>query len=349
MTAHWLRGHAGLLPKAFDDEAFAFGSRLSGQKVQQDRWKRAVRATNGALGEALGELYVQRHFSPEAKAEMLKLVENLRAAYKKRIEGLDWMGPETKKQALAKLAAFRVKIGYPDKWRDYSDFEVKAGDALGNAQRSAEYEVRRDMKRINQPTDREEWGMTPQTVNAYYNPIFNEIVFPAIGAVIGHEMSHGFDDQGSQFDDKGFLRNWWTKEDGDNFKAKAKALGEQYDAFEPMPGIHVNGKFTMGENIGDLGGVAVAHEAYQMSLNGKDAAVIDDFTGDQRFFLGYAQVWRAIQRDESLRNQVLSDPHSPPQYRVNGIVRNTDAWYDAFGIPADGKLALPADKRVHIW
>jgi predicted metalloendopeptidase len=369
MTFHYLDAYAGVLPKAYDDESFAFGSMLSGQKVQRERWKRGISALNRTLGEAVGELYVARYFSPEAKAEMLKLVENLRAAYKARIEALDWMGPETKAQALAKLAAFRVKIGYPDKWRDYSDLEIVAGDALGNMKRSAAYEWRRNLARLEKPTDRDEWFMPPQRVNAYYNPVFNEIVFPAailqapffdlaadpavnygaIGAVIGHEMGHGFDDQGAKFDASGHLRNWWTAEDEARFKARTKVLGEQYSAFEPLPGIHVNGDLTMGENIGDLGGISVAHEAYRMSLNGETPEVVDGFTGEQRFFLGYGQVWRAIQRDESLRNQVLSDPHSPPMYRVNGVVPNVDDWYAAFGIAADGKMFIAPEKRVKIW
>ena len=369
MTFHYLSSYAAVLPKAFDDQAFAFSSQISGAKEKRMRWKRGITAVNGALGEAVGELYVARYFSAESKSEMLKLVENLRTAYGKRIEALDWMGPETKKQAQAKLAAFRVKIGYPDKWRDYSDFEVKPGDALGNMKRSAAYEWRRDVARLGKPTDKDEWFMPPQTVNAYYNPIFNEIVFPAailqapffdlaadpainygaIGAVIGHEMGHGFDDQGAKFDATGHLRNWWTAEDEARFKERTKALGAQYSAFEPLPGIHVNGDLTMGENIGDLGGISVAHEAYLMSLNGKPAETLDGFTGEQRFYLGYAQVWRSIQRDESLRNQVLSDPHSPPMYRVNGVVPNVDAWYAAFDVQPDAKLYIAPEKRVHIW
>jgi len=369
LTFHYLDAYAGVLPKAYDDAAFAFASKISGQEEQRERWKRGIGAVNRTLGEAVGELYVARYFSPESKAEMLKLVENLRAAYKARIEALDWMGPETKTQALAKLAAFRVKIGYPDTWRDYSDLEVVAGDALGNMKRAAAYEWRRDLARLDKPTDKDEWFMSPQTVNAYYNPIFNEIVFPAailqapffdlaadpainygaIGAVIGHEMGHGFDDQGAKFDATGNLRNWWTAEDEARFKERTKTLGEQYAAFEPLPGIHVNGELTMGENIGDLGGISVAHEAYMMSLNGAEAPVLDGFTGEQRFFLGYAQVWRSIQRDESLRNQILSDPHSPPMYRVNGVVPNVDDWYAAFGVEQDAKMFMAPEKRVRIW
>lgn len=368
LTFHYLDAYSAYLPKAYDDTAFAFNSLLSGQKEQRPRWKRAISALGGSLGEAVGELYVARHFSPEAKGQMLQLVENLRAAYKKRIEGLAWMGDATKKEALMKLAAFRVKIGYPDKWRDYSAFEVKPDDALGNARRSAVYEWNRNAQRLDQPTDKDEWLMPPQTVNAYYNPVFNEIVFPAailqapffdmaadpavnygaIGAVIGHEMGHGFDDQGSQFDANGNLRNWWTDEDRARFTERTKALGAQYDAFEPLPGIHVNGALTMGENIGDLGGIQVAHEAYEISLNGQTPEVKDGFTGEQRFFLGFGQVWRSIYRDEATRNQVMSDPHSPPQYRVNGVVPNVDDWYAAFNITG-GKLFIAPEKRVHIW
>jgi predicted metalloendopeptidase len=261
-----------------------------------------------------------------------------------------------------------VKIGYPDAWRDYSAFEVKPDDALGNARRSSVYEWNRNAVRLENPTDKDEWYMPPQTVNAYYNPVFNEIVFPAailqppffdmaadpainygaIGAVIGHEMGHGFDDQGSQFDANGNLRNWWTDEDRARFTERTKALGAQYDGFEPLPGLHVNGALTMGENIGDLGGIQVAYEAYKISLNGQAPEVKDGFTGDQRFFLGFGQVWRSIYRDEAIRNQVMSDPHSPPQYRVNGVVPNVDEWYAAFNITG-GKMFIAPDKRVRIW
>lgn len=369
LTFHYLDTFASVLPKAYDDASFAFASLLSGQKEQRPRWKRAISALGGSLGEAVGELYVARHFTPKAKEEMLQLVENLRAAYKVRIEKLDWMGADTKKEALNKLASFRVKIGYPDKWRDYAAFEVKPDDALGNFKRSSEYEWKRQAARLDQPTDKDEWYMPPQTVNAYYNPVFNEIVFPAailqppffdpnadpavnygaIGAVIGHEMGHGFDDQGSQFDANGNLRNWWTAEDLKRFQERTKTLGDQYSQFEPLPGIKVNGALTMGENIGDLGGIEVAHEAYKISLNGQTPEVKDGFTGEQRFFLGFAQVWRSLYRDEAIRDQVLSDPHSPAQYRVNGVVPNVDDWYAAFQIPADAKLFIAPEKRVKIW
>ncbi len=369
LTYNYLSAYAGVLPKAFDEEAFAFTAILSGQKEQRPRWKRAISAVNGSLGEVVGQLYVAKFFPPEAKAEMLKLVQNLLAAYKVRIENLPWMSDATKKEALIKLSTFRPKIGYPDKWRDYSALEVKADDALGNAKRSAVFEWNRYAARLDQPVDKDEWFMSPQTVNAYYNPSFNEIVFPAailqapffdlaadpainygaIGGVIGHEIGHGFDDQGSQSDANGILRNWWTPDDLAKFKERTAALGAQYGAFEPLPGIKVNGDLTMGENIGDLGGVEVSLEAYKMSLNGAEAPVIDGFTGIQRFFLGWGQVWRSKYRDEALRNQVLSDPHSPARYRVNGVVPNVDDWYTAFSIPADAKMFIAPEKRVKIW
>jgi len=369
LTFNYLEGYSSVLPKAFDDESFAFAATLSGQKEQRPRWKRAISALNGSLGEAVGQLYVAKYFPPEAKAQMMQLVENLRAAYKARIEGLPWMSDATKQEALKKLAAFRPKIGYPDKWRDYSPLEVKLDDPLGNAKRSAVYEWKRAADRLEQPVDKDEWFMSPQTVNAYYNPSFNEIVFPAailqapffdmnadpainyggIGGVIGHEMGHGFDDQGSKTDADGILRNWWTPDDEAKFKERVAALGAQYGAFEPLPGIKVNGDLTMGENIGDLGGVEVAHEAYKLSLNGATPEVKDGFTGEQRFFLGWAQVWRSLIRDEALRNQVLSDPHSPARYRVNGVVPNVDDWYAAFDVPADAKMYIAPEKRVKIW
>ncbi len=369
LTFKYLSAYASVLPKAFDEEAFAFDKVLSGQPEQRERWKRGISALSGALGEAVGQLYVAKYFPPEAKAEMLKLVENVRAAYQRRIENLPWMSDLTKQEALRKLAAFRPKIGYPDKWRDYSAFEVKPDDALGNFKRSAAYEWNRRAERLDQPTDKDEWFMPPQTVNAYYNSAYNEIVFPAailqapffdlaadpainyggIGGVIGHEMGHGFDDQGSKTDADGILRNWWTPEDEAAFKERVAALGAQYSQYEPLPGLKVNGDLTMGENIGDLGGVEVALEAYKISLNGAEPEVIDGFTGLQRFFLGWGQIWRSKYRDEAMRNQVMSNPHSPPQYRVNGVVPNVDDWYDAFSIPADAKMFIAPENRVKIW
>jgi putative endopeptidase len=370
LTYHFLRASADVLPSQLDAEVFDFfGKTLNGQPQQRDRWKRAVSAVNSALGDAVGELYVARHFQPRAKAEMDRLVENLRKGYAARIEQVDWMTPETKKVALEKLAAFRPKIGYPTKWKDYSALEVVPGDAYGNAQRARVWRHEYMKAKLGKPSDRDEWFMTPQTVNAYYNATFNEIVFPAailqppffdpdadpavnyggIGGVIGHEMGHGFDDQGAKSDAKGILRTWWGEADVKAFKARTDALAEQYSQFEPLPGIKVNGRLTLGENIGDIGGLTVAYRAYQLSLNGKPAPVIDGFTGDQRFFLGWAQVWRTLYRDEALRNQVLTDPHSPAMYRVNGVVRNHDAWYTAFNVKPGDALYLPPEKRVKIW
>jgi predicted metalloendopeptidase len=370
LTYHFLRAEADVLPKALDAEVFDFvGHTLNGQPEQRERWKRAVSATNGSLGEAVGEIYVSKYFQPKAKEQMDKLVENLRKAYSVRIDGNDWMTAETKKAAQEKLAAFRPKIAYPTKWKNYSTMDVQAGDAYGNDRRSALWHHEYTKNKLGKPTDRDEWGMTPQTVNAYYNPTFNEIVFPAailqppffdpeadaavnyggIGAVIGHEMGHGFDDQGAKSDGKGVLRNWWADADLAAFKKRTDALADQYGQYEPLPGVKVNGRLTLGENIGDLGGSNVAYKAYQISLDGKPAEKIDGFTGDQRFFLGYAQVWRSLYRDEALRNQVLTDPHSPAMYRTNGIVRNHDVWYQAFDVKQGDALFIAPEKRVKIW
>jgi putative endopeptidase len=370
MTFHYLNAMADVMPVAFDDLAFDFNGRtLSGQPEKRERWKRATGALNGALGEAVGEVYVRRHFTPQAKAQMAALVENLRSAYKARIEKLSWMSSETKQAAFRKLAKFRVKIGYPDKWRDYATLEIKAGDAVGNRRRATVWEWHRQAARLDKPTDRDEWGMTTQTVNAYYNSTFNEIVFPAailqppffdpnadpavnygaIGGVIGHEMGHGFDDQGSKSDENGVLHTWWKDGDIANFKVLVGNLSKQYSQYEPLPGLHLNGDLTLGENIGDNGGLSVAHEAYVISLKGKKPPVVDGFTSEQRFFLAWSQIYRNNMRDEQLRAQVTSDPHSPSEYRVNGVVRNMDAWYDAFGVKPGDKLYLDPKDRVHIW
>jgi putative endopeptidase len=370
LTYQLLTNAASVLPKAFDQENFDFYGRvLNGQPQQRERWKRAVQATNAALGEAVGQLYVAKYFPPEAKASAEALVENLRHAYAKRLSSVPWMTAATKKVALEKLAAFRPKIGYPNKWRDYSALEVKPGDAFGNFERSQIFEWHREVARLNKPTDRDEWAMTPQQVNAYYNPIFNEVVFPAailqppffdpkadpavnygaIGGVIGHEMGHGFDDQGAKSDAKGILRTWWKPEDVDAFKKRTEALAAQYDGYEPIKGLHINGHLTLGENLGDLGGMTVAHDAYFLSLNGTAPPVLDGFTGDQRFFLGWAQAFRSLEREEALRNQILTDVHSPTEFRVNGVVRNVDAWYSAFDVKPGDKLYLSPDQRVHIW
>jgi putative endopeptidase len=370
LTYQFLTSEASVLPKAFDDENFDFYGRiLNGQPAQRERWKRAIQAVNGALGEAVGELYVAKRFPPESKAQMEVLVENLRKGYAQHIASVPWMTPETKAVALEKLAAFRSKIGYPNKWRDYSKLEVKSGDAFGNRERAEVFEWKRQVARLNKPSDRDEWGMTPQTVNAYYNPVFNEIVFPAailqapffdpksdaavnygaIGGVIGHEMGHGFDDQGAKSDAKGVLRTWWKQQDIEAFKKRIDALSDQYGEFEPLPGVHINGRLTLGENIGDLGGLTIAHDAYMISLAGATPPRIGGYTADQRFFLSWAQVWRALNREQALRNQILTDPHSPEQFRVNGVVRNIDAWYSAFNVQSSDKLYLSPNQRVTIW
>jgi len=365
-----LREYAPYLSKAFVDENFDFyGKTLTGVTENRPRWKIGVSTVEGALGEALGREYVAAYFPPERKARMEELVKNVLAAYKQSIDTLDWMGPETKKEAQDKLAKFNPKIGYPNKWRDYSKFTVKPDDLVGNVQRAATFAYNRNINKLGKPIDREEWGMTPQTINAYYNSRLNEIVFPAailqppffnaqaddavnygaIGAVIGHEIGHGFDDKGSQSDGNGNLRNWWTKEDEARFKAKTDMLVKQYDAFEPVPGYHVNGALTLGENIGDNSGLAIAYKAYKISLHGQPAPVIDGLTGDQRFFMGFGQVWRSKMRDEAQINQVKTDPHSPGQFRANGTLRNQAAFYEAFGVKEGDKMYLKPEDRVTIW
>ncbi len=321
------------------------------------------------LGEAVGKLYVERYFPPQAKARMEQLVENLRTAYGQSIEELDWMSPATKAQAKEKLAKFRPKIGYPDKWKDYSAIAIKPDDLVGNLQRARAFEYADNLARLGKPVDRDEWHMSPQTVNAYYNPSNNEIVFPAailqppffdmqaddavnygaIGGVIGHEMGHGFDDQGAKSDGDGVMRDWWTPQDLKEFRFRTSRLVAQYNRFEPIAGQFVNGQFTLGENIGDLGGLTIAHKAYLLSLDGKEAPVLDGFTGEQRFFLGWAQVWKGVYRPELMQMLLASDPHSPPEYRVNGVVPNIPAFYEAFNIQPGDKLYLPPQKRVKIW
>lgn len=363
-------GAAPMLSKRFADAQFEFRNKtLAGQPEQRPRWKRAVGQVNGMLGEAVGKEYVAAYFPPESKAKMLSLVADIRTALKTRIDNLDWMGADTKVKAQDKLAKFTVKIGYPDKWRDYSKLEIKDGDAYGNMLRTGAWDYRHDVERLNQPVDKSEWGMTPQTVNAYYNSVNNEIVFPAailqapffhpdadpainyggIGGVIGHEIGHGFDDQGRKSDGDGVLRDWWTAEDAAKFNAQADKLGAQYSAFEPFPGIHVNGKLTMGENIGDMAGLTLALEAYHVSLKGQPAPVLDGFTGDQRIYLGWAQVWRGKSRDDALKQQIASDPHSPGYYRVNGTIRNQPGWYSAFDVKPGDKLYVAPEDRVKIW
>jgi putative endopeptidase len=367
---HALDEAAPALPKAFRDARFAFrGTALTGAKEQKPRWQQAITEVNGALGEAVGQLYVARHFPPEHKARMQALVGNLLASYKDSIDGLAWMTPATKAQAQAKLAKYMTKIGYPDKWRDYSALEVRSGDALGNQHRSARFEWNRIAAKAGKPVDRAEWGMTPQTVNAYYNPSLNEIVFPAailqppffdmaaddavnygaIGAVIGHEISHGFDDQGSQFDGDGVLRNWWTDDDRKAFEMVGAKLVAQYEGYEPLPGKHLNGKLTLGENIADLSGLQIAYKAYKRSLNGQPAPVIDSRTGDQRFFLGWSQAWREKVREERSMQLLTTDPHSPPEFRANGAAVNHDGFHEAFGTKPGDKMFKPSEERIRIW
>ena len=370
LAYHVVSNNASVLPRAVDDEVFDFyGRTLNGTPQQRERWKRAVQSVNGALGEAVGQIYVQRHFPPEARSQMQALVENLRVAYGQRIDALPWMSAETKVVAREKLAAFRPKIGYPDRWRDYSGLEVRAGDAYGNNKRRQVFDWNYDIARLARPTDKDEWFMTPQTVNAYYNPVFNEIVFPAailqppffdpnadpavnygaIGGVIGHEMGHGFDDQGAKSDANGVLRDWWNEQDVARFEEVTGRLAAQYEQFEPLPDLNLNGRLTLGENIGDNGGLQVAYHAYQISLNGADAPMLEDTSGDQRFFLAWAQVWRTLMRDEAMRNQVLNGPHSPGYYRCNGTVRNMDSWYAAFDVQPGDALYLAPEDRVTVW
>jgi putative endopeptidase len=368
---HVIHATAPFLNKAIVDEDFDFARKLSGATELPPRWKRGVQVVEGALGEAAGKLYVARHFPPEAKARMQQLVKNLIEAYRRDIQDLDWMSPETRKKALEKLAKFTPKIGYPDKWRDYSKLEIRKGDLLGNVRRADAFELDRDLAKLGKPVDRSEWTMTPQTVNAYYNPLFNEIVFPAailqppvfnrdaddavnyggIGAVIGHEIGHGFDDQGSKYDGDGNMKNWWTDSDRKEFEKRAKMLIEQYNGFAPaqLPGQHVNGALTIGENIGDLGGLAIAFKAYKISLEGTTPPVLDGRTGDQRFFIGWAQCWRAKYRDAELMRRLATDPHSPAEFRCNGVVRNLPEFYAAFGLKEGDKLWLSPDRRVRIW
>jgi putative endopeptidase len=357
------------LPKTFGDESFRFSQVLSGAKKQQPRWKRSLRATDGALGEAFGQLYVDKAFSPAAKARAKEMIENLRAAYAERIMATDWMSAATKKEAITKLNAFAVKIGYPDKWKDYSKLNVSRESYLNNLVAARYWASQEEISHFGKPIDRGEWGMTPPTVNAYYNPPMNEIVFPAgilqppfydpkaddavnyggIGAVIGHEMTHGFDDQGRQYDSKGNLRDWWTKEDADKFNAKAGMVGKQYDAFSPLDSVHVNGSLTMGENLADLGGLTIAYQAYQKTAEAKAHKSIDGFTPEQRFFLGYAQIWRTNARPEALRQQVQTDPHSPAQFRTNGPLMNMPEFYQAFGCKPGDKMERPTAEQARIW
>ena len=361
--------NASRLGEAMGDQNFEFYSKeLYGTPEQRPLWRRGVSTVNRTLGEVVGKVYVKKHFPPEAKERMKTLVANLLKAYEHSINELDWMSADTKKEALDKLSKFTPKIGYPDKWKTY-DIDIMEDDLFGNLQRASLMEYNRELAKLGQPIDKTEWGMTPQTVNAYYNPTLNEVVFPAailqppffdmnaedavnygsIGAVIGHEIGHGFDDTGSTFDGDGVMRNWWTENDKLEFKKRTSALVAQYDAFEALPDLNVNGEFTLGENIGDLGGLGIALKAYKLALNGKDSPVMDDFTGEQRVFIGYAQSWRSKIRDEALRVQINTDPHSPANFRVNGVVRNIPEFYSAFNVQESDSLFLAPEKHVKIW
>lgn len=370
MTAHYMGGMSAYLPRQIDEANFEFyGRTLRGTPEPRARWKRAVSQIDNYMGEMVGKVYVKEHFPESSKAQMLDLIENLRGAFREGIDNLEWMGEETKAQAQDKLAKFNPKIGYPDEWTDYSTLQVNRDDLIGTVKSANAWQWQDMIGKLGGPIDRGEWGMNPQTVNAYYRPSLNEIVFPAailqapffdpaadpavnyggIGAVIGHEMGHGFDDQGRKTDGDGRQRDWWTESDGEAFKTRADELVAQYDAFEPLPGEHINGRLTLGENIGDLTGLTMAYAAYKRSLGGKEAPVIDGLTGDQRFFLAYAQIWQVKMRDEALSNRLKTDSHSPGEYRANGIVRNFDQWYEAFDIQPGDALYLAPEKRVKIW
>jgi putative endopeptidase len=371
LAFHFASDHAPYLPKAFDEANFGFFSKtLRDQPEQRARWKRGVRLVNAMLGEAVGKIYVQRHYPPESDRQMAELIGNLRAAYGAELKDLQWMDATTRNQALAKLATFDPRTGHPVHYIDYASFTVARGDLLGNAMRSEEFDWRLQLSRFPKPVDRTLWDMTPQTVNAYYDPTQNQITFPAailqapyfdpnadpavnyggIGATIGHEMGHGFDDQGRQFDATGKVRDWWTKASADKFKVRTTMLGKQFDSYEPVPGVHIKGDLTMGENVGDLGGLEMAWGAWRryVAAHG-DPGVKDGYTADQRFLIAYSYSWQTKEREGALRQQLLSNEHSPAEYRVNGIVRNFDPWYKAFDVKPGDKLYLPPDQRVHIW
>lgn len=372
LTWQLISGSAAYLSQNFVEENFAFyGRTLSGTPELRERWKRGVSLVEGSLGEAIGQEYVARHFPPEAKERMLRLVQNLIEAYRADISSLSWMGEETRAKALDKLNKFTPKIGYPDKWRDYSKLTIVADNLIANLEAVTTFAQEYNFSKIGTPIDRQEWGMTPQTVNAYYHPLYNEIVFPAailqppffnleaddavnyggIGAVIGHEIGHGFDDQGSKFDGDGNLNDWWSEEDRAKFESLTKKLIDQYEVLHPTnaPEVHVNGALTIGENIGDLGGSCVAYQAYQISLQGAPAPVIDDLTGEQRFFIGYAQIWNGKLRPEETKRLIATDPHSPAEFRANQILKNLPEFYEAFGVVEGDPLWLPESERVRIW
>jgi putative endopeptidase len=369
LTYHALEHHAALLPRAFVQEQFEFhGKALTGAQVLRERWKRAIDVTDLALGEAVGKLYVAKWFPASEKARAQQMVKNVIAAFARRIDALDWMAPQTKQRAKAKLAVLKVGVGYPDKWRDYSELRVVRGDALGNFQRSEKFELQRALARLGQPVDRSEWVMNPQLVNAVNLPAMNALNFPAailqppnfdptrpealdygaVGAVIGHEVCHSFDSEGALFDDTGRLRNWWTPEDFAHFKESSNRLAAQYDAYHPLPDVQVNGRLTLGENIADVAGLAAALEAYHLSLGGKPAPAVAGLTGDQQFFIGFGQTWRSKLREAAMRQRLVVDGHAPPEYRAD-TVRNIDAWYQAFEVKPGEKLYLASDERVRVY
>ncbi|MGD9800134.1 MAG: M13 family metallopeptidase [Parvularculaceae bacterium] len=373
LAFHFISNHAEYLSSDFDNAKWEFYTKtLRGVEEKRERWKRGVNQIDASLGDAVGQIYVQKHFPPASKAAMDGLVKNLTAAFEERLRQNDWMDEETREQALLKLSTFEPRIGYPTKYTDYSSLEISNASLFDNALALADFAWRDQIANLGKPVDRERWGYPPQTVNASYNPLLNQITFPAgilqppffdpaadaavnygaIGAVIGHEIGHGFDDQGREFDEKGRIRNWWSEASNEAFTAKTAKLGAQYDAYEPLPGAHVSGELTMGENIGDLGGLQMAYAAYHRYLDqtsGGEAPVIDGLTGDQRFFLAWAQVWQGKYRDDEVLQRLETDPHSPPYFRINGPVRNLDAWYEAFGVTAEDDLYLPPEDRVRIW
>ncbi len=365
----YISSNASLLSKAFVDERFSFNKLFSGAKTQEDRWKKMVNRTDNGLKDLLGQIFVEKYFPAEAKKRMDELVNNLQIAFDKRIAQLDWMSDTTKQRAKEKLAAIMKKIGYPDKWKSYDDVTITRTDFYGNMRNIAKHDYKESIAKIGKPVDKTEWVMTAPTVNAYYNPTFNEIVFPAgilqfpffelkaddainygaIGMVIGHEMTHGFDDQGRQYDAQGNLTDWWTKTDAEKFTTKAKGVIEQYNAYTVLDSLHVNGALTLGENLADIGGLAIAYDAFKLTQQGKGTEKIDGFTPDQRFFLGYAQVWRLVDRPESMRTRITTDPHSPEEFRVNGPLANFEPFYKAFGVTEKHQLYRSVDQRARIW
>ena len=370
LTARAITDAAPLLHAELSEAAFDFfGRTLTGQQAQRDRWKRGISLVNASVGEGLGRLYVEKHFPPEARTRMQRMIANLIEAYRQAITESTWMTPATRKEALAKLAKFTPKVGYPDRWRDYGSLRIVPGDLVGNVDRARAFETEYQIAKLDRPVDKFDWLMTPQTVNAYYNPPKNEIVFPAailqrpffdmeaddamnygaIGSVIGHEIGHGFDDQGRHYDGDGRLRDWWTPEDQAEFQRRTQRLVEQFAAYSPLPGIFINGELTLGENIGDLAGVSIAHRAWRLSLDGRPSPTIDGLTGEQRFFMGWVQAWRAKARDEYLQRQVLADPHSWAEFRANGPLTNIDAFYEAFDVQPGDRMYRAPEERVRIW